>query len=289
MSASDAKTILVGVDGSENSIDALIWSDALGSQAGIGVTAAKAWEHPTRRSVQGGHGSDLSADEMDEDVIAKLRKVSDEAGCANVTCRALRGPARHALQRASAEPEVTMLVLGTRGLGPIKGLLLGSVGRSLLFGTRCPLILVPRGAGRPRFDRVVIGLDFSPISESVTAWSARLCLALGASATILWCIDPGAEHSSERLDETMAREQDHLETASSGAFRNLGITHDAIVTAGDARRCLIDVALKQEAGLIVIGQRGKGQFDGLGGTASYLVRHSPLPLAIIPQPPTPRA
>jgi nucleotide-binding universal stress UspA family protein len=32
----------------------------------------------------------------------------------------------------------------------------------------------------------------------------------------------------------------------------------------------------------VVGRRGEGQFRGLGGTASYLVRHSPMPLAVTP-------
>jgi nucleotide-binding universal stress UspA family protein len=45
---------------------------------------------------------------------------------------------------------------------------------------------------------------------------------------------------------------------------------------------LLETAARDEADLIVVGRWGEGQARGLGGTASYLVRHSPIPLAIIP-------
>ncbi|MEA1901989.1 MAG: universal stress protein [Actinomycetota bacterium] len=144
---------------------------------------------------------------------------------------------------------------------------------------------MPGHGSRVRLDQVVVGLDDSAISERVAAWSAKLCKALGAAATILHCIDPGAEHSVERLDEITTRSQLSFEKESCAVFRGLKVDHQPVVENGDPRICLIETAERQEAGLIVVGQRGSGQFSGLGGTASYLVRHSPLPLAVIPPPP----
>lgn len=277
------ETILVGVDGSQSSIDALIWSQALGSHLGLAVTAVMAWDHPTRSTAPDREGQNLTPEEMDEEVVTALRKAADEAGCDDVTCHALRGPTRTALQSASAAPGVNMLVLGTRGLGPIRGLMLGSVSRNLLFSTKCPLVLIPKDGAKPQFDRIVVGLDVSPISATVAAWSARWCRDLGASATVLRCVDPGSEHSSERFDEIMNRCRDDLDIDYCDVFHELRVPHEAIALAGDPRQQLIEVAQDQNAGVIVIGQRGMGQFDGLGGTASFLVRHSPLPLAIIPE------
>ncbi|MGB5167647.1 MAG: universal stress protein, partial [Acidimicrobiia bacterium] len=50
----------------------------------------------------------------------------------------------------------------------------------------------------------------------------------------------------------------------------------------DPRVALPETATRDEAGLIVIGTSGAGRFRGLGGTASYLARHSPVPIAVIP-------
>ena len=285
MNASDPETILVGVDGSQSSIEALVWAATLGHGLGTRVTAAMAWEYPARFALPRGGHPDRPADETDQQVVEQLEQIVEQSGLENVECRALRGPAHDALQRWSTRPEIRMLVLGTRGLGPIAGLLLGSVSRSLLFKTTRPLVLVPRRTSPVRVGRLVVGLDGSPISEGVAAWSAKLCSDLDASATIVRCVDPGLEHSSERLDEIMTRSQLSFEIECCGVFRGLRVDHQPLAINGDPRRCLVETAEGEKAGLLVVGQRGTGQFAGLGGTASYLVRHSPLPLAIIPPPP----
>jgi hypothetical protein len=40
-----------------------------------------------------------------------------------------------------------LLVLGSRGYGPVKRVLLGSVSRRLVNGARCPVLIVPPGVG----------------------------------------------------------------------------------------------------------------------------------------------
>jgi nucleotide-binding universal stress UspA family protein len=66
------------------------------------------------------------------------------------------------------------------------------------------------------------------------------------------------------------------------AFRELGVDYAIAVAHCDPRVALVDIAVSTGSGIIVIGTRGEGQFRGLGGTASYLARHSPVPLAVIP-------
>lgn len=119
MNTTDTETILVGIDRSQSSIEALVWAAALGRGLGTRVTAAMAWEYPARFALPRGGNPDRPADEMDEQVVEQLEQIVDQAGLENVECRALRGPAHDALQRWSTRPEVKMLVLGTRGLGPI--------------------------------------------------------------------------------------------------------------------------------------------------------------------------
>lgn len=55
-----------------------------------------------------------------------------------------------------------------------------------------------------------------------------------------------------------------------------------VVAHCDPRVALLETAASSDADLIVVGRRGEGQLSGLGGTTSYLVRHSPIPLAVIP-------
>ena len=282
MNTAETRKVLVGVDGSDASIEALKWAATLAEHLGIGVTAAVAWRNIPKVVHPATGTPERPPDDIEHQLDALLHEAADSAEIENLEYLTLRGPAADALEEASRRPDVALLVVGTRGLGPITGLMLGSVSRKLLFSVKRPLVVVPQAQGPKDFDHVVVGLDGSPVSEAVAAWTATLCSGLGAAATVVRCIDPGAEHSVERLDEMMTVSHLSFDKDHCAVFRGLDVPYEPVVTNGDARICLIETAIRNHAGLIIVGQHGSGQFAGLGGTASYLVRHSPLPLAIIP-------
>lgn len=74
MSPQATEEILVGVDGSQSSIEALSWAATLGHSLGTRVTAAMAWEYPARAALPGGRKPDRPADEMDEQVVEQLER-----------------------------------------------------------------------------------------------------------------------------------------------------------------------------------------------------------------------
>ena len=59
----------------------------------------------------------------------------------------LRGDPAEAL--AESAGDLDLLVLGSRGYGPVKGTLLGSVSARVMAMAPCPVMVVPRGAGTP--------------------------------------------------------------------------------------------------------------------------------------------
>ena len=74
---------------------------------------------------------------------------------------------------SSASESADMIVVGSRGLGPVGGAVLGSVSRALLHHARCPVIVAREGVVR-RPDRnlhVLLGIDGSPASEAATAFA----------------------------------------------------------------------------------------------------------------------
>jgi nucleotide-binding universal stress UspA family protein len=64
-----------------------------------------------------------------------------EAGVTYVT-RSERGPVAATIDRVAREEHIAHIVMGTRGLGGVRGLLLGSVATQLLHLTDLPVTLV---------------------------------------------------------------------------------------------------------------------------------------------------
>jgi|GEM_PF-1598484 len=273
-------TILVGVDGSTNANIAAAWAVEMASRTNTPVEAVIAWTEPPTPFLD-------RADEyiagmnhqMAEDTSAALK----DAGVDGVKVTAIEGTVMRVLLSAAEDHNASMLVIGTRGLGLLSGLLLGSVSRYLLFNTRRPLVVVPRGSSlEPQeLTRVLVGVDCSPVAERVLAWAATFCARANVPATIVRCNDPGCERPPGLVEDADERVVDETEEALA-AFRVLDVAYDITVAHCDPRVALVDTAVSTGSGLIAIGSQGEGQFHGLGGTASYLARHSPVPLAVIP-------
>ncbi len=273
-------TILVGVDGSRNAGIAAAWAVELGRRLDAPVEAVAAWTEvppPYMDDV------DEHVAEMNAHVAEIMTQALHSDGLNGINVTAVQGPIAEVLLNTADQSDAWILVVGTRGLGPLSGLLLGSISRRLLFTTQRPLVVVPRRAppDPQELTRILVGVDCSPIAQRVLSWSARFCADLGVHATIVRCASPGCENPPghvERVDDRVRSDtEDALEP-----FRDLGVGYTIAVAHCDPRVALVENATSDQAGLIVIGSRGEGRFRGLGGTASYLARHSPVPLAVIP-------
>ena len=280
MTAHAQGAILVGVDNSPDSDIAAAWAVKIACATGSPIRAVTAW---TTRAPSDLEGVDDDIAEANAHTGSTSAESLHTAGLAGLEVIAVRGPAADVLLKTANTLDASLLVVGTRGLGPLAGLLLGSVSRQLLFATDRPLALIPRQSTlNPQpLTRVLVGVDCSPVAQRVLTWSARFCAELGVSATIVRCADPGCERPPghvERYDEQI---KDETEQALA-VFRNRGVQYTLEVCNLDPRVALPETAARDRAGLIVIGTRGAGHFSGLGGTASYLVRHSSLPITVIP-------
>jgi nucleotide-binding universal stress UspA family protein len=56
----------------------------------------------------------------------------------------LEGDARELLARESGE--LDLLMVGSRGFGPLRAVLLGSISNALVRSAQSPLVVIPRGA-----------------------------------------------------------------------------------------------------------------------------------------------
>ena len=273
-------TILVGVDGSSGSCIAAAWAVDVGRRMKAPVEAIAAWS-----DVPPPYDGILDDDvtELREHTATVAAQSLLAVGLDDIEVRAAQGPTAKVLIDAADESDASMLVVGTRGLGSLSGLLLGSISRKLLFSAHLPVVVVPHQSkiepASPT--RVLVGAEHSPIAERVLSWAAWFCSKVGVSAMITRCADSGCERPPGHAERFDVDARSDIEQVLK-PFRDLEVEYSVALAHCDPRVALPETAARARADLIVVGTSGAGRFRGLGSTTSYLARHSPVPLAVIP-------
>jgi nucleotide-binding universal stress UspA family protein len=143
--------IVIGIDDSENARAALRWAIEEARLRGVPVQAVHAWEPPIVAPVVDvgpvppGPLLDLpvlmkemkrAAEELAERVVSE---VADEASGVEVRPVAVEGRPASALVEAAEGAD--LLVVGSRGLGGFKDLVLGSVSHQVASHAPCPVVI----------------------------------------------------------------------------------------------------------------------------------------------------
>lgn len=136
--------IIVGVDGSPSAEAALRWAVDEGHRRGVPVRAVTLWSLLDQEPAEPTHHfnplyDDAAAEEALAAVVQRVlgpdaaEAVEREAAC-DLPANGLRGAAERA--------ESPLLVVGARGIGGFKGLLLGSVSHRVLVESDRPVVVV---------------------------------------------------------------------------------------------------------------------------------------------------
>ncbi len=141
-----ATRIVVGVDGSDNSVDALRWALEEAERRHTTVEAVIAWQLPTWFVLEVGHRVEFArlGTELEQQARAThplaVAAAGSGHGSVHVEQIVVQQPAAKALLDIAAGAE--LLVIGSRGLGGFKGLLLGSVSSQCVLHAPCPVAVV---------------------------------------------------------------------------------------------------------------------------------------------------
>lgn len=132
--------VLVGIDGSECGRQALTWAiaDAASNHRPVLALAAWSWlDQPGDFSPDYG-AKDVQT--MAEAAVAQARREVSGGGDVDIEVRVVNYHAAPALIEASSG--ASLLVVGSRGLGGFRGLLLGSVSNKCVHHAHCPVVVV---------------------------------------------------------------------------------------------------------------------------------------------------
>jgi len=284
--------IVVGVDGSKPAGRALQWARREGTLHQQPVVAVLAWGFLDQHQAIVTEPFDPSYDETD--AVAALDAFVVQAVGSDAVAQVERQvvcdlPARALLEASAGAP---LLVVGARGLGGFRGLLLGSVSQQTLHHATCPIAIV-RSDGVTRsedtMERIVVGIDGSETARRALRWAIEEARVRGASLEVVhsWHVPyvGGYPYAGAPFDqapfETTARQT--LDAAVDGEDTS-GLTEPAqrLLVMGSAAQAILESA--KGADLIVMGSRGLGGFKGLllGSASHQVAQHATCPVVIVP-------
>lgn len=137
---SGAQTVVVGVDGSDESRRALQWAAEYVGRVGGIVHAISVWHQP----VQFGYRLTSSDAELERNARKTLddivSAVTGEYPNVDIRSRLIRGHVVDELVGLS--PQADLMVLGNKGHGAFTGMMVGSVALKLVHHARCPVLVV---------------------------------------------------------------------------------------------------------------------------------------------------
>ena len=136
------KAIIWATDGSSGAERALSLAKGLAQAHGARLVVVHVNEFMVGRAI--GYPVNLNEDEVQAAIgkhVEDLKKEGLEATLQ--TARVSMGGAAHLIAEIADKEGADLIVAGTRGYGPISGLLLGSVTHRLLQIVRCPVLVVP--------------------------------------------------------------------------------------------------------------------------------------------------
>ncbi len=289
-----ARTVIVGVDGSEAAAHALRWAANKSALFGdiiptiaarppkiydlIVAPGARADPEPYREAAR---------NQLTTTVTAEAPSLLHQATVIDHH----PGPG---LVDAAADAD--LLVVGTRGHTAVAAALLGSVSAHCIGHSTTPVAVVPPDwpASRP-ISTIVVGVDGSSNASRALAWVANelgphlvphgRILAVGALALEAYA-DAGHEPwfavHEERLTEAV-----EASVAAATAAPYAGPAIETRLELQDPRVALSRLT-KTEGDLLVVGARGASGLGHLllGSVADALVRHPSVPTIVVPAPRT---
>lgn len=298
----EGRRVVVGVDGSPGSRAALVWALVAAARRGAGVDVVGSYD--LELYYAGGQVYTVPdpaglRDELESLVSGMVEEVrADPAvvavqGAADVDVRVVvaSGPPAQVLVDRSAG--AALLVVGSRGRGTVRSVVLGSVALHCATHAACPIVVVHPAGEAPAERRVVVGVDGSDGGRAALTAAFDEAARSGAEveAVAAYVVeDYWADLSTVVVpDEATIREELRTQTeqlvgelVAERAAAGLPVPEvRTSVVRGGASDVLLERSRSAE--LLVVGSHSRGPLRGLllGSVALWCAVHSAGPVMVV--------
>jgi len=282
--------LVVGFDGSPDSVRALDWALAEASLRNTSVDLCHVWNQPYSPGQTGSGGDDAPRAGAQRVLAEGSRHAAEHTPSVQVRAHLRFGSAAHLLVLAARD--AALLVLGGRGTGGFGDLRIGSVSAHVVRHADCPVILVRDvpgpGAGRGAHGRrIVVGIDESAGCETAVAFAFEEAARRGVAVNAVHAFDQASVQTTAYLGEAeLSRLRQNAQDAFSAlltpqADKYPGLAVSFQLVHGGPAPALIEASA--DAALLVLGSHGHGRFATamLGSTSHTVLHHAPCPVAVV--------
>lgn len=295
---SDAKAtneIVVAVDGSDAGSAAVAWAANAATKRNAPLKLVTAYTMPQFMYADGMIPPQELYDQLEEEAMAKINDARELVRSFDenieVSYYIAESTPIDLLLQLSEEADI--VVMGSRGLGGLSGLVLGSVSSAVVSHASSPVVVVRKDNDvtvNNKYGPVVVGVDGSDISRKALEYAFREADARGATlrAVHSWA-DAQVQTSlvglaavQSQLDAMTAQERKILQDELAPMREKYpDVKVEEVVDRDRPIQVLKDNS--DDAQLLVLGSHGRGGFRGmlLGSTSRALLQYAPCPMMVV--------
>lgn len=280
--------ILLATDGSEDATLAARAAVDLSRKAGAGLHVVHAWQ-----TVPSVHFQDMVNTAFEKDAREVLdeqtKKIEDSGGTVTESHLKKNSPAE-AIVGLAAEIGADLIVIGSRGMGPVKRILMGSVSEGVVHHAHVPVLVLRGGNEAWPPKRMVVGEDSSEDARRAGELAASLAVLFEAEVLLTHVVSmqrmslKAESQGTEVVDVAMRRAEAHLAEQAEKLEGSSGLRPEIRAVMGYPALALAEISEEEKQTLLVVGSRGLSAVKRamLGSVSSNVLRTVDGPVLVVP-------
>ncbi len=280
--------ILLATDGSKDAVRATEAASDLAQRSGAEFHVVHVWHdvpgfaHDFVKRELKRQGQEI----LDEQ-LEKIRATGVE-----ITQAHLRGGrTSNEVIKLTEEIDAGLLIVGSRGLGTVQRILMGSHSEEIVHHAQVPVLVLRAGEGVWPPKRIVVGEDFSDDARRAGNLAAIIGGLYGSAGLLLYShpdlpeVPPGEARSAVReMVDMRDRDERMLQERAAELEGLLGSRPEVRVADGYPASVLLEASQEEWPSLVVVGSRGLAGImrTRLGSVSTKVVTASRGPVLVCP-------
>jgi nucleotide-binding universal stress UspA family protein len=282
---------LLATDGSEDAAQATQAATDLASRSGSELHVVHVW-HDVPGPYRHGYVKRELRRQGQEILDEQVRKI-EEAGGTVAQAHLRGGRTSDEVIELAEELGAGLLVVGSRGMGTVKRILIGSHSEEIVHHAHIPVLVVRRGDTAWPPGRVVVGEDFSDDARKAGELAASIAGFYGSEVVMIYAhpdlpeVPPGEARDAavRELGGIRQRDEEALERRADELKEILGTRPQIRVSDDYPATVILEAAYeKAKPPLVAVGSRGLAGImrTRLGSVSTKVVTAAPGPILVVP-------